>query len=297
MRRKLSLFALIFFFGYVQVWGCDVCGCAASGGMMGIMSNYKSNFVSFGWRYSRFSASENLDGGRDYFQQPDLRVGLRLNRRIQIQAILPYNLNTHVADEEKSFYKGLGDGWAMAEFTAFQSKDSTASAFRHFLSLGTGIKIPTGKFDLENQENPMPANFQMGSGSWDYLLHVFYNIRLKSLGLSMDISGRLNTANTQDYRFGDQLAGTVYLSWLFQSSKASIMPFAGIYHEQLGKNVHNNVYQYGTGGSGTFGTMGIEAQMKRWGIRVTYTPHLSSTYAEGEISGGNRLGASLSFLF
>ncbi|MEZ4772116.1 MAG: hypothetical protein R3D00_02965 [Bacteroidia bacterium] len=297
MRRKLSLFAFILFWGYGQVWGCDVCGCAASGGMMGMMSNYKSNFVSFGWRYSRFYASENLDGGLDYFQQADVRVGLRLNKRLQIQAILPYNLNTHIADEGKSHYKGPGDSWAMVEFTAFQSKDSTKFPLRHFLSLGTGIKTPTGKFDLENQENPMPANFQMGSGSWDYLLHVFYNVRFHEWGLSMDISGRINTLNAQQYRFGDQLAGTIYLSWLLQSSRASIMPFAGVYHEQLGRNVHKNVYQSGTGGTGTYATLGVEAQMKRWGIRTTYTPHLSSTYAEGEISGGNRLSASLSFLF
>ncbi|MDX2248562.1 MAG: hypothetical protein SF052_17385 [Bacteroidia bacterium] len=297
MRRKLSLLALILLVGYGRLLGCEVCGCAATGSMIGIMPQYKNNFVSLGWRYSRFYASENLDGGSDFFHQTDIRLGFRLGKRLHIQAVLPYNLNTHISEVEKNSYRGSGDSWVMGEFKIFQSSDSSKSAFRHYVSAGAGVKTPTGKFDLENQENPMPANFQMGSGSWDYLLHSMYNLRFRSWGITADISGRINTENADQYLFGNQIVGTAYLSYLIQTSSVNIMPFAGVYHERLGRNVYEGIYQYGTGGTGTYAMLGAEAQTKRWGARVSYTPHLSSDYAGGEISGGNRINANLSFLF
>ncbi|MEZ4825921.1 MAG: hypothetical protein R3C61_06455 [Bacteroidia bacterium] len=295
--RNISLFVLILILGYGQVWGCEVCGCAATGSMIGIMPQFKGNFISLGWRYSRFYASENLDNGTDYFHQAEARLGLRVHPRLQVQVVMPYSINTHTAPTEKNSSHGPGDTWVMGDFTVLRSADTSARMFRHYFAAGAGIKIPTGKFDPENQKNPMPANFQMGSGSWDFLTHMFYNVRFRSWSLSADLTGRLNTVNADEYLFGNQLAGTTYISYLLRSPSVNIMPFGGIYYEKLGRNVSESVYQYGTGGSGTYAMVGTELQTDHWGARISYTPHLASHYAGGEISGGDRINVNLSFIF
>lgn len=297
MSRLIFLLLVICLGLHTSSFACEVCGCSATGSIMTINPDFRSNFVTLGWRYSRFYASENLDGGTDYFHQANLTMGFRPLPRWQILTILPYNLNRHVSVLEDNAFNGLGDGVFMTRFTVAEPSDSSRSGIQQYLFLGAGIKSPTGKFDLNNQETAMPANFQLGSGSWDYLFNLLYNFRYRPWGITLDITTRLNTRNKDEYRFGNQAVARLFASFLFRKKKVSFMPYGGIYTEILARNVHQNIYQYGTGGSGAYATGGMEIQTRTINMNLSYQRAVATHYAGGEITGGDRVSASISYLF
>ncbi|WP_276167246.1 hypothetical protein [Zobellia alginiliquefaciens] len=58
---------------------------------------------------------------------------------------------------------------------------------QHFLQLGGGIKMPTGKYDKKNNEGIVNPSFQLGNGSWDYVLAINYGFTYKNWGISWSI--------------------------------------------------------------------------------------------------------------
>jgi hypothetical protein len=75
--------------------------------------------------------------------------------------------------------------------------------------VGGGVKLPTGKYNTNNNGSVNPS-FQLGTGSWDYLLATEYIVRRKQFGLNTMLNYVIKTENRKWYRFGNQFnyAGT-----------------------------------------------------------------------------------------
>lgn len=82
------------------------------------------------------------------------------------------------------------------------------------LSVGTGIKLPTGKADLINNGILLPADLQSGSGSYDFLFWGYFSKGLLfdlPLNLISNLSYKINTpynrfsTSNSGYKFGNEL--------------------------------------------------------------------------------------------
>ena len=288
---------IIILTGISEGMGCDICGCSSSISMLGLLPQFSNNYASVRWRYVRFNASESLNNGQDHFHQIETKVGFRLMKKINIQAVIPYTFNRHVSPVEHTRYQGIGDATVTADFITLNTTDSLNHSFIHYLAVGGGIKLPTGKFESGSPEGVMPANFQLGSGSIDYLLRLMYTVRHTTWGASLDLSGRFNTVNQDDYLFGDQWGGSLSISYLTPPTMVSLMPYVGLFGEHIGKNRSERHYQPGTGGKGIYLMGGMETRIGRMMVGINYQHPLATSYADQEIKGGNRMTTHLSFLF
>ncbi|MDP1051393.1 hypothetical protein, partial [Klebsiella quasipneumoniae] len=66
---------------------------------------------------------------------------------------------------------------------------------------------PTGRFkyDLNSSEEVANPNFQLGTGSTDFLLNAIYTVRYNQWGLNTDLTYKINTKNSNQYQYGNKL--------------------------------------------------------------------------------------------
>lgn len=171
--------------------------------------------------------------------------------------------------------------------------------FTHTLLIGGGVKIPTGKFrfDENNTLEVANANFQLGTGSTDFIINAFYTVNSGEWGLATNVSRKFNTTNPQDYRFGNQLYGTVDLYRSFKIGSVSITPSVGVYAESAehGKQ-HGQVLDI-TGGKLLNGSAGITFFSDHWTLGVNAQKAIAQKSASGHVIAKERVLLQLGFLF
>lgn len=277
---------------------CDVCGCSSSGNLMVGMPGHQSNFVGIGWKYLSFSAWD-LDGNQadDGFMQWDLRGRFALNKRFQLQASIPYNLSMRTFEGSKSQLGGLGDAMLLGSWNAIETAPDSIHKAKHLLTVGSGLKLPTGKFAIDGKNLPLPANFQLGTGSYDVVFLLNYRYQLDKWGFNLAVNGRLNSVNPHAYQFGDQLGTQVFAFHWLEVGKVALMPYAGGYAEFIEADKRKGIYQYGTGGKGLYALAGLEAFAGDFAIGVSLQTPVFQSYTSQNIEANMRLSGTVSYLF
>ena len=110
---------------------------------------------------------------------------------------------------QRKSLKGLGDIVISANYNLINTYDSADHFFKHNLLIGGGLKLPTGEFRAIENGLTVNQNFQLGTGSLDFLFNFIYTVRRKNLGLNTELSYSRNTTNKDEYKFGNAMrAGT-----------------------------------------------------------------------------------------
>jgi len=94
---------------------------------------------------------------------------------------------------------GMGDIAVTAKFALHTST-------RHRLVGGAGVKLPTGEYKLRDSEGDITEpTLQPGTGSYDYLVSLFYDYQWQPHELDSFVSllYRVNTENDLNYERGD----------------------------------------------------------------------------------------------
>jgi hypothetical protein len=270
---------------------CDVCGCSLGGSYYGILPQFNKNFVGIRWSQAKFYAHMNHDSeylGEEYsndtYNKVELWGRFYINKRIQLFAFVPYSFNNMDGTEQKVKTNGLSDITVVANYLVLNTGEDSTRTFKHTWMAGGGIKLPTGSDDLEDQGNLVNPNFQLGTGSTDFIISTVYTVRYKKVGLNTETGYKINTRNSNDYLFGNQFhASSQFFYW--QNIKGfSLLPNAGVYYESAQKHKSGNVIQPNTGGSALLLTTGLETYIKRFTIGANYKYPLSQNYNSDEIS-------------
>jgi len=105
-------------------------------------------------------------------------------KNIQLSVLLPYHFHARDTKTGNQKIEGLGDITVLAMYRLYQThKDSTVLV--HTLQLGGGVKAPSGKFNDTNSGSLNPS-FQVGTGSWDYILASEYTVKRKTIRVQYD---------------------------------------------------------------------------------------------------------------
>ncbi|MBI5286139.1 MAG: transporter [Deltaproteobacteria bacterium] len=100
--------------------------------------------------------------------------------------------------------EGLGDITLMGLYTAYTDAPIRPN---HRLTLGLGIKTPTGENDERTASGTLVHTImQPGTGSWDPLFLVNYMRAFYPLVLQANLFYHLTTEGDEGYEFGDQMA-------------------------------------------------------------------------------------------
>lgn len=299
-------FILYFWLGLViPTLACDLCGCSNGGSFFGILPQGHRSFLGVRYRYNSYNShltSLNLSS-HEQFRTAELWGRFYPAKRVQVMAFLPYQLSqqTMLKTGETIPLRGLSDITALVHYNLLNTfmDDTIAHTVNHNLLVGGGVKLPTGRYrydenSLSEVTNP---NFQLGTGSTDWIANLIYTLRYKSWGLNADVSYRMTNTNSIGYRFGNRLNTSASVFYLTSLGRRSIMPNAGVFVEQAGHDVREGVVNKQTGGYATYVNIGTEIYLARFSLGVSYRHPVSQYLSDGELRANDQLTTHLTFLF
>lgn len=178
-----------------------------------------------GYKYSTsdtyFSGSDQIDINdiqKAWFNYLNLQLVYGLTQRLSIQTDLGYFIN-----KSEDYFKedwatktgyGLGDATLTIRYLAYKS-------FKHKYSVipSIGIKFPIGVFDQEVDNVKLPITIQPSSGSFRYLVNLYFNKSFKNPKWNLGFFGSFEYAQLIDSENFFYKYGNVYLFSIIGSYK------------------------------------------------------------------------------
>lgn len=289
MKRIIFVILFTSACSFSKLQACDICGCGVNNYYIGILPQFNHTFFGTRYYFSSYNTRLTADPtqfSKDFYQSIELWGGWNIGKKFQVLAFVPYNFNHQYSDEGVINTKGLGDITLLGSYKLFDIRSVTTGSkvISQQLWIGGGIKFPTGKFNLEStaQDVASIANGQLGSGSIDFLLHAMYNIRINRLGFNSAASYKINSANRDQYKFGDKLLLSSIAFYSLPSSKITINPNVGLLYEHTGTSELQAGKIALTGGSILNGSAGIEMSFKKMAIGFNVQLPVTQNFAQGQ---------------
>ncbi|GJM34257.1 MAG: hypothetical protein DHS20C18_32580 [Saprospiraceae bacterium] len=304
MWKKIFLPLAILAISIPALKACDACGCGIGSIYWGILPNNNLHTVGLSWQNQHYTSHLGHDHeellqseSAEYFNTLELRGRFYLNDRFSLSAIVPVGFHRRQSVGEWININGLGDISVMGNYRIFDSSDSLNHRVRHRFELGLGVKIPTGSFNALDTESVVNPNFQLGSGSWDFLFSANYTALMGQLGLQTNVTYKRNTTNSDDFRFGHRLNGSMMLFYRQNIKAFEFMPNLGLYGEWGGRDVENRYWQNNTGGHLLMSNVGIELYVSRYNFGASYLHPIDQDWSAGQVEAQARYTAHINVYF
>ena len=267
-------------------YACDICGCKLGSSFFNLLPNGNGHYVGIRYGRAPFTAHVKNNLGEDeyssdLYQRFEWVGRWQANKKLGFQVLIPYQVNNMDGnlDEFDVNLKGIGDLTLLASYQLSDNMDDLTSETKYAFSTGFGIKIPIGEYDKGYQdEEVINRNFQMGSGSLDYLITSNLLIGYKSAGISWQNSLKLNTNNKYQYRFGNQFASGLNAFYQYRIKQAGLIPIVGFYHEWAARHTEQEIVQFDTGGKASFLTLGTQFYFRNFVLSIDHQLALSQDY-------------------
>jgi len=277
---------------------CDACGCSSNGGSMGFSSMFNNNFV--GLRYfnqsytSRDGIFNNSPWVDENFNTVQIWARIPITKKLQLTALIPYHFHNRERTTGNENIEGIGDITVLAMYTIYETqRDSTI--LTHKLQLGGGVKTPTGKFDAENNKGSVNPSFQVGTGSWDYLLTTEYVLKRKQLGMNTMLSYTFKTENEKLYQFGNQFNYGSTFFYMFDWDALKLVPQLGVAGEVYDGNRQYKLDVADTSGDILFGKFGFEAGKDKFSVGVNAMLPINQNLSNGKVEANYRWSVNLNY--
>ncbi|HVT84015.1 MAG TPA: transporter [Chitinophagaceae bacterium] len=270
---------------------CEICGCGMGNYYIGLMPQFSHRFFGLRYQFSSYSthmANDPTQFSKDFYQTVELWSGWNIGKRWQVLAFLPYNFNHQNSDDGISSSNGFGDIALIGNYKVFNkiSKTGNNKMLSQQLWLGAGVKLPTGKFHIDPNDADIAAaaNTQIGSGSTDVMLNAMYDIHIDKLGISANVNYKINTDNTDAYRFGNRLSANsfIFYSIPVSSLKTVITPNFGLLFQNSAANKLQNAKVDLTGGNLLMAAPGFEMSFNKMTIGMNTQLPVAQNFAEGQ---------------
>lgn len=287
---KKYLIVLILILAVVQESSaCEICGCGVGNYYIGLLPQFKSRFIGLRYQFNKFNTrltSDPTQFSKDFYQSVEIWSGWNIGKRFQLLALVPMNFNHQVSDEGTTNLKGLGDAVVLMNYKLLDinSKTSGSKNISQQLWIGGGLKLPTGKFDIEPNDPDVAslANTQLGSGSTDVLLNGMYNIRISKWGITTQANYKISSTNKDDFRFGNKFSANSFLSYSLSTKKATIVPNIGLLYEKTDVSKLQSAKIDLTGGSLFQASAGIEFGFNKVSLGFNTQLPVAQNFAENQ---------------
>ncbi|KUG09780.1 hypothetical protein [Solirubrum puertoriconensis] len=238
---------------------CDICGC-----FMGITPYDNQSSVSLMHRYRVFNGYQHLgqqprffpDGARplfpstlntddnyrhshlgdatdfEAFRVVELRAKHFLAQRLELNAFVPYVMNTSQSNGRQLTLSGVGDVTVFVGYHLIRNIETAGVQSR--LIIGGGAKLPTGdNTRRDSRGRRYDSLTQPGSGTTDGFVYLNYIGSYRNLGLSLNSSYRRATRNRYAEGFSPSVASFANLFYrLPMGENWQLYPSAQFYYEK-----------------------------------------------------------------
>jgi hypothetical protein len=300
MKRLIILILTLFTLGTSSL-ACSVCGCGVGNYHYGILPQFRKNFVGIRYRHSSYIST--LDDSHadafsyETFQTAELWGRFYPTKKLQAFVFVPYNFNERTEGTTVNTLKGLGDIVISANYNVVNTYDSLDRVLKHNLLIGGGLKLPTGEFQAIENGLTVNQNFQLGTGSWDFLFNLIYTVRHKNVGLNSELSYSLNTTNKDEYKFGNATRVGLTAFYIFQVNTLTIMPNVGVSGEFFKDNKQFGEAFSDTGGWASLYNAGAEIYYRNVALGISYSHPGKQQLFSGKVVANDRISAHFTFMF
>jgi hypothetical protein len=299
MKMKRFLFTLLASISFFAVNACEICGCGVGNYYIGILPQFNNRFIGLRYHFNSFRTrltSDPTQFSEDFYQTLELWGGWNIGKRFQMLAIIPFNFNHQVSDEGTTDLKGLGDVAALLNYKVLDVGNKNVS---QQLWLGGGIKLPTGKFEIDANDPDVAAvaNTQLGSGSTDFLLNAMYNIHISKVGINTALNYKVNSTNKEEYKFGNKFYASSFIYYAFPVSNLVISPNLGLLYEHTEHSELSNSKIDLTGGKILQGSVGAEMSINKLAVGFNVQLPVDQNFAENQTKAKVKGMVHVSFAF
>ncbi|RYY63152.1 MAG: transporter [Chitinophagaceae bacterium] len=289
----------------VPVTACDVCGSGPGNYYNGLLPHFRKHFIGLRFQQSRLQAHLGPDGRATYLSSRErssvMEVwgGTQLGSRFRVMFSLPYTMIRRDAGGIAEKQSGPGDINLVGYYDLLSPKEG--QSFRQTLWIGGGVKLPTGRYN-EDQENiglGMQNNFQLGSGSVDFSTNLVYDAAYKNTGINASLACRFNTANRYGYRYGNRFTANLLIYQQVRiSDRFSIRPNGGLLLESSAKDEKvKGITVWNSGGHSESLVGGLEISSGKINIGANVQSPVAQHIAEKRVRLDSRFMAYVSFSF
>jgi hypothetical protein len=274
---------------------CDICGCGVSNYNPYLFPHLSKNYLGLGFlhRYYQTRSDEGAWSSERY-NTALFTAQVGIGKRLQLQAVLPWQINDLQNESGSRHMQGMGDMIVVAQFRAW---DHLTKKFRQTIVVGGGLKLPTGRYLAAGTDKPEDQNFQLGSGSTDFLLNGAYRLSFRQWVFGAGASYKYNTANGDEFRYGDSWNASFLAVYRKDWDKFSLAPYIQLMHETQYRDASDHELQKISGGTVFYAGGGLDLNTKRLTIGVSYRFAADQNLAAGEIHVGPQSSAHAAFTF
>ena len=168
--------------------------------------------------YGMYNGSRSVDdpvNRRALWRRATLTASYGILRQLSISTIFPFVWKKKSQDDASSGSRFDNTAEGIGDISCFLHFSPLGRSFVNFreLSLGAGVKFPTGAVDRRNFGYPLPEELQPGTGSWDYLASFSFYQGFEPVDIVASVTYVLTTAyervdfgNHTSCEFGNQLS-------------------------------------------------------------------------------------------
>lgn len=278
---------------------CDICGCGVGNSYIGILPDFRSHIFGLRYRYNAMQTHIGVGGTVSYltssetYQTTEAWAGWNIGTHFRLMASLPYGFNQRSNQGIQTRKNGLGDISLSAYYQLLNKRHTVqgSNILVQDLWLGGGIKMATGEYNPKDKSstNNNANLFQLGTGSYDFVLNAMYDIRLQDMGMNISASYKLNNENKYHYAYGNKLNLNAQVYYKFRvGNRFTIAPNTGIQYEDTGNDTDNGFTVTVSGGTLFMGTLGVETSFNKIAIGANFQTPVSQNLANGIVKADSR---------
>ncbi len=252
---KTKWLTILFVLISLNIFACDICGC-----FMGLTPYDNQSSIGLLYRYRSFNGyngqnhqvfpngssffipqdkkdapltgHNNNPSDYELYRTMEIRGRYFIHKRIELNAIIPYNSNSERYNGNTSTISGVSDINLFGGYHLIRKVNQ--ATFNQRLIVGAGIKLATGRNDLKtNQGIRYSTLMQPGTGSTDGFIYANYLLGYKKFGMSLNSSYKINGENNEQEGIAN--SSTTFLNFFYNqrlSKDWQVMPSLQFFYEK-----------------------------------------------------------------
>lgn len=274
IQRYISFFILFISFNF-NASACDICGCYMgitpfdNQSQMGVFYRYRSFNGYKNQKHAIFPANsrffnyqakpvyifdetlnqEVLSSRHSHKKNPndyeiyrvaELRAKYFIHQRIEVNAIMPFVMNSVRYNSIATHVQGQGDLNLFAGYHALRKIE--VENIQQRLILGGGIKLRTGEFYLNDaSDKRIHYLIQPGTGTNDLFLYSNYFLSFNKIGFSTNLMYKYNGANMYKESVAPGFTNftNVFYKFIFNKN-FSIIPAISFFYEYTQGEIYDD---------------------------------------------------------
>ncbi len=298
--------ALLLLISSIRLEACDICGCAPGTSYLGVLPQFDQNITGMRFSYNRLvhpSSNYNtvdVDSRvlEDRFHTSEAWLRFYPHKRVQAFVFVPYRVHQREETDRTTTLNGLGDIRVQASYTLLDYGDSILSDWKHLLLLGGGVSLPTGKYQQRDDTRLMlPAAFQLGSGSTDYLLSALYTLRWRTWGVNTNAQYWFRGENELTYNYGNRTTLSSALFYWGETKHFAYLPAIGVSADWFAQDAQYDAVKPATGGTLVQLTAGLDVYLDRFLVNTFVQLPVYQEIPAAQASNSLSIGLGVSVFF